>query len=534
MQLPIIILMITFIIIFIIFIFYLILSSRQEKKLKTIDDSGRVKAEEYEKKEHSELEKNTKEKSNTSSSTSVKDKYVKEDVYKLMEFDRILDDMIVQKNGSRFTMAIQCKGINYDLMSDVEQLSVEEGFITFLNTLKYPIQLYVQAQNIDLKTAIDKFKTNVNPLKEEYDTVNEKYVKIVSAFDANENEVEKITKHKDSISNVYEYAADIISYVEKMSLNKNLLQRKFYILVSYNTSDIAAVDKFSKDEIVSMCSTELMTRCRAIISALASCSVTGKILNSNELADLLYSAYNRDDKGILSVKEAIESGFFRLYSTSEDAFTKRQDALDEYIKNEAKIRALKAMKDVIENGVIETPASEMIEQEEEISRRATNLVKNSNYDPSFESAVNKKILNDFRETKKELQEIDKVQKEEIKEEYKKDVEEMKDIKIQKPEGIELIEKSKKYEDEEKYGITHDTSNEGDNVQDQIKETPKISTQEIEMSESSETTFKPAYQKILGEESSNDILVSENNQRNNDSSDSSDSDLYSNEEDETII
>lgn len=537
MQLPIMILMITFIIIFIIFIFYLILSSRQDKKLKTIDDSGKVKAEEYEKKEHSEIEKSKKNETSGSNATSLKDKYVKEDVYKLMEFDRILDDMIVQKNGSRFTMAIQCKGINYDLMSEVEQLSVEEGFITFLNTLKYPIQLYVQAQNIDLKTAIDKFKSNVSPLKEEYDEVNEKYVKIVSAFDANENEVENITKKKDSISNVYEYAADIISYVEKMSLNKNLLQRKFYILVSYNTSDIAAVDKFSKDEIVSMCSTELMTRCRAIISALASCSVTGKMLNSNELADLLYSAYNRDDKGILSVKEAIESGFFRLYSTSEDAFTKRQNALDEYIKNEAKIRALKAMKDVIENGTIETPASEMIEQEEEISRRATNLVKNSNYDPSFESAVNKKILNDFRETKKELQEIDKEQKEAIKEEYERDVEEMKNIKIEKPEGIELIEKSKKYEDEEKYGITNELTNKNENIQEIIQEQSRDEKQENIISASDEESFKPAYQKIKDNEPVNkqsESYTSNENQKIDNNSESSDSDLYSSEEDETII
>ena len=65
----------------------------------------------------------------------------KEDVFKFMEFDRILDDMIVQNNGQKFTMAVKCKGINYDLMSEVEQLAVEEGFITFLNTLKFPIQL---------------------------------------------------------------------------------------------------------------------------------------------------------------------------------------------------------------------------------------------------------------------------------------------------------------------------------------------------------------------------------------------------------
>ena len=78
----------------------------------------------------------------------------KEDVFDFMEFDEISDNMIIQNKGTRYTMMIQCKGINYDLMSDVEQLSVEEGFITFLNTLTSPIQLYVQAQNLDLKGTI--------------------------------------------------------------------------------------------------------------------------------------------------------------------------------------------------------------------------------------------------------------------------------------------------------------------------------------------------------------------------------------------
>ena len=69
--------------------------------------------------------------------------------------------MIIQKKG-KFLMVIECQGINYDLMSDVEQLAVEEGFITFLNTLTSPIQLYVQAQNLDLKGTIKVYKEHVD------------------------------------------------------------------------------------------------------------------------------------------------------------------------------------------------------------------------------------------------------------------------------------------------------------------------------------------------------------------------------------
>ena len=425
------------IIMFVFLILFLVLGKRQETTLKTIDNKGKIR-------EDNKSSNNTT--NNSKQLSENKNLMKREDIFKFMEFDKILNNMIVQNGGSRFTMAVKCKGINYDLMSEVEQLSVEEGFITFLNTLKYPIQLYVQAQNIDLKGVIERYKKNIEGVSRTYEDINRQYSKLASAFDVDERKLESLSKERDSITNVYEYAQDMINYVEKMSGNKNLLQRNFYVLVSYSTGEIAAVDKFNKDEIIEMCFTELNTRCQAIISALSSCSVSGKILDSNELADLLYSAYNRDDKGLINVREALDSGIFRLYSTSEDAIYKKTVALDEYLKNEAKIKALEAIKSVIENNNMSTPASEAIDREEEISKRATNMIKAEDYDQDFKNNVNKKILDDFRNTKKTLLEEDKLQKQNIIEQNKNNIEELEKLKkVEKPDGVKLIEKSKEYE-----------------------------------------------------------------------------------------
>lgn len=446
------------IILFMLFIFFLIITSRQEKTLKTIDKEGKIKEDKPVVKE---------DKKSTTSTTDKKETYKKEDVFRFMEFDRIMDKMIVQNGGSRFTMAIRCKGINYDLMSEMEQLSVEEGFITFLNTLKYPIQLYVQAQNIDLKGNIAKYKSNIEDLTVDYNNITEEYNKLASSFDVDEREMNRVTKERDRISNVYEYAHDIIRYVEKMSTNKNLLQRKFFVLVSYNTSEINAVDKFNKDEVIEMCSTELLTRCKGIISALSSCSVSGEILDSNELADLLYSAYNRDDKSLMSVKEAIEGGMLRLYSTSEDAFERKEEQLDEYLKNQAQLRAYKAIKYAKEHDEIKTPASEMLSQEEEISRRATNYVKNSDYPQDEKDRATKKILADYREDKRDLNEIHEIQKNAILEEAEKDIAKIDELeKKEPPYGVQLIEKAKNYkeiEDAENKALESSNENNNDNI-----------------------------------------------------------------------
>ena len=176
------------------------------------------------------------------------------------------------------------------------------------------------------------------------------YTKVTEAFDSTQEEIDEVEKKREEVLNVYEYANDIISYVERMSMNKSLLQRSFYVLLSYHTSEINATEKFSKDEIINICYTELFTRCQATISALAACSVEGKILNSNQLADLLYTAYNRDDRGLMNVKEAIDSGFYRLYSTSNDAFEKRANLIKKEIEENAKMKAYQAIVDTIEDG----------------------------------------------------------------------------------------------------------------------------------------------------------------------------------------
>lgn len=347
-------------------------------------------------------------KKNNTSSTKSNDKKEKthemrkEDVFDFMEFDEISDNMIIQNKGTRYTMMIQCKGINYDLMSDVEQLAVEEGFITFLNTLTSPIQLYVQAQNLDLKGTIKVYKEHVDKIRDEFESVNQEYNRINEAFDSTKEEISQIEKERNKTLNVYEYASDIVNYVERISLNKSLLQRTFFVLVSYNSSEINSIDRFSKEEVRNICYNELVTRAQSIINGLASCSVSGRILNSNEIADVLYTAYNRDDKGLMSVKEALESGFYRLYSTSEDIFLKKQKKLQEEIDNEAKIKALETLKQTIKNGEYISPRIKQLDIEEQISKKASEIVRRENVPIDIKEKANEELIKEFRKTKKDI------------------------------------------------------------------------------------------------------------------------------------
>ena len=102
----------------------------------------KVKEKKNEKKPYKK-EKNKKIANDNKNKKTVKLKeYTKESIMDFMEFEKIEDNMIVQKKGKRFLMAIECQGVNYDLMSRVEKVAVEEGFQQFLNTLTHQIQIY--------------------------------------------------------------------------------------------------------------------------------------------------------------------------------------------------------------------------------------------------------------------------------------------------------------------------------------------------------------------------------------------------------
>ena len=324
----------------------------------------------------------------------------KEDLFKFMEFDRIEDNMIISQNGEKYTAVIRCKGINYNLMSEVEQLSVEEGFINFLNTLKYPIQLYVQAQNIDLKDNIKKYKENIKDIMTEYDDLTADYNMAVNSLESTDEEIEEVEKNRNRALNVLEYGQDIIRYVERLSINKNMLQRNFYVLVSYYKSEISGVSNFKSEELLDLVYSELFTRANNIISGLSMSSVSCEIMKSNDIAELLYSSYNRDDHNMIKVRDALDSGFYRLYSTSEDAITKKNKMLLDSIKQEAEYKAVKALAKAVEEGNIVTPQDIEDTYDQESSKQALELIKHERIDEETKAKAKKVVIEEYKENKR--------------------------------------------------------------------------------------------------------------------------------------
>ena len=267
----------------------------------------------------------------------------KKSIFKFMEFDNIEDNMIVQDNGKRYLMIIECKGVNYDLLSNVEKNSIEQGFISFLNTLKFEIQIYVQTRKVNLAQSTMRYRERLKNIERDMREEEAKYQDMQRNGNYSKEEILKEIKEVTKKRNLYEYGRDIIENTEQMSEDKDLTTKQYYIVVPYYTDEITSAGDYDKREISSMAFSELYTRAQSLVSALTECDVRGKILNSQELVELLFIAYNREQHDIYDFEEYMsKSGYNSFYSVSEDVLEKRIAALDEEILRKANEKAVEA------------------------------------------------------------------------------------------------------------------------------------------------------------------------------------------------
>lgn len=252
-------------------------------------------------------------------------------VLDFMEFEKVEDNMIIQKAGVKYLMVVECQGVNYDLMSSVEKTGVEESFIQFLNTLRHPIQIYVQTRPINLENSIKLYKSKLEEIESRYQREKQKYESIRENPTYTQDQINKEFYELTKITNLYEYGKDVIADTQQMSLNKNILTKKYYIIIPYYPSDLGNND-FDAEEIKNIAFSELYTRSQAIIRTLSAAGVNGKILNSEDLVELLYMAYNRDEAETFGLERALRAEYDQIYATAPDVLDKKMDALNEKIE----------------------------------------------------------------------------------------------------------------------------------------------------------------------------------------------------------
>ncbi|HEX8227377.1 MAG TPA: hypothetical protein VF572_05930 [Candidatus Saccharimonadales bacterium] len=198
-----------------------------------------------------------------------------------LQIAEIRDGVVIMNDGS-FRSVIMLKSINFDLMSQSEQESIEYSYQHFLNSLYFPVQIFVRSAKVDLQPYIEK--------------------------------LDKIrTEHDNMLLALL--MEDYITYIDALSQQTNIMDKKFYIIIPYFPhqeetkpltqsknffSGVGALFSKKEQHVVineadlEKAKAELRNRVQAVLSGLRQCSVQGLPLDTHELIELYYDTYNPD------------------------------------------------------------------------------------------------------------------------------------------------------------------------------------------------------------------------------------------------
>lgn len=111
----------------------------------------------------------------------------------------IRDGIVIMSDGS-FRAVVMVKSINFDLMSPQEQEAIEFGYQGFLNSLYFPVQIFLRSQKVDLQPYIEK--------------------------------LDKIRTEHDNML-LAMLMEDYITYIDQLAMQTNIMDKKFYIVIPY-------------------------------------------------------------------------------------------------------------------------------------------------------------------------------------------------------------------------------------------------------------------------------------------------------------
>jgi len=198
-----------------------------------------------------------------------------------LQIAEIRDGIVIMNDGS-FRTVIMVKSINFDLMSPQEREAVEFSYQGFLNSLYFPIQIFIRSQKVDLRPYIEKL------------------AKIRA-------------EHENMLLALL--MEDYINFMDDLAAQTNIMDKKFYVVIPYfPTADIQKALTASKNLFTGIgglfnnkpqhvivnetdletAKDELRNRVQAVLAGLMQCGIQGLPLDTQELIELYYDAYNPD------------------------------------------------------------------------------------------------------------------------------------------------------------------------------------------------------------------------------------------------
>ena len=193
---------------------------------------------------------------------------------RFLDIAEIRDDIVILKDGTaRAVMLVS--SINFALKSRDEQEAIVQGYMTFLNTLEFPIQIVIQSRKMNIDAYMEALA------------------------------VQEKTMDNDLLrAQIVEYRG----FVQELVQLGEIMQKRFYVVVPYDPVNNKQKNFFQRfSEVLSPTvaakmnakqledrKEQLSRRCSSVSGQLQSLSLQVVRLDTQSLIELYYDVYNPD------------------------------------------------------------------------------------------------------------------------------------------------------------------------------------------------------------------------------------------------
>lgn len=228
-----------------------------------------------------------------------------------MPFETIENSMICFP-GHVYKALIEVSSLNLGLCSSAELERIQDSYYSLMDSVNFPFAMYIITKEIDNEKMCKRFE--------------EKSEEAIMRFP-------QMTEYHNA------YLAELENITE---VCQNSKQKKKYIVLTYDEAN--QLDKLSDDEKFEQSARELFNRCRVFLDGLAKVGLAAHILNSNEIAELLYSCYHKES--LSSIGNILEGDYDALIVEGKNCL---QDASAFKIMDLSLVEAMNSLKENILN-----------------------------------------------------------------------------------------------------------------------------------------------------------------------------------------
>lgn len=197
---------------------------------------------------------------------------VKHSTQEHLDVRDIFDDLVITKTNT-VCIVIETNAVNFDLLSEQEQMNKISSFSGLLNSLNFPVQILITTKRIDITNYLNFLKSK------ERDTMTDEL--------------------KEQLK-IYRM------FVKNLIVQNDVLDKRFYVVIAhYGTGTITDplqivkaqknTSLYNKKNLITKAKSQLYFKRDHLLKQLGRMGLNGNQLSTAQLIDLFHDVYNPEE-----------------------------------------------------------------------------------------------------------------------------------------------------------------------------------------------------------------------------------------------